>query len=235
MMLSITSSGIDLPNLSLPYRLAVASHKGGTGRTTTACSIAWLWGQNGLKVLLVDACRTKAASMVAVSARGECPWKNVVITDTMPDYTSYEIQEYDVVIVDCPPLTEPEAQEVLHVTDGILLTCLADVLCLRTLPNSTEAIRLARQHNNKLKVLGILLTHYDDEDESQERTMAKLQESQMALTFDPPVPMQPEIREWPLRPGSDLPPGDARAAYAKLTFEMKQKIGIGKARTLVVA
>jgi cellulose biosynthesis protein BcsQ len=115
------------------------------------------------------------------------------------------------------------------------LTCLADVLCLRTLPSSTVAIRQARDENPNLKVLGILLTHFDGEDSNQERTLEKLRESQMTLTFEPPVPMQPELREWPLRPGCDMPPGDARAAYAKLTGEMKKKIGIGKARTMVIA
>ena len=28
-----------------PFVLAIGSHKGGTGRTTTACALAWLWGQ----------------------------------------------------------------------------------------------------------------------------------------------------------------------------------------------
>jgi cellulose biosynthesis protein BcsQ len=234
MTLTVTAAGNNVAGMPLPYRLAVASHKGGTGRTTTACAIAWLWGQNGLKVMLVDACRTKAASMVAVDGRGSCPWKNVTFVTEMPDYGNWE-GEADVVVVDCPPLTEPESQDVLATSDGILLTCLADVLCLRTLPSSTDAVRTARQTNAALKVLGILLTHYDDNDPAQERTLLKLQESQMALTFDPPVPMQPEIREWPLRPGMDMPPGEARAAYAKLTGEMKKKIGIGKARTMVVA
>lgn len=234
MTLTVTAMGTDVATMPLPYRLAVASHKGGTGRTTTACAVAWLWGQNGLKVLLVDACRTKAASMVAIAARGQCPWKNVTFTTEMPDYEAFD-GEYDVVVVDCPPLTEPESQDVLQVSDGVLLTCLADVLCLRTLPSSTDAVRQARQANPSLKVLGILLTHFDEDDEQQQRTLTKLQESQMALTFDPPVPMQPEVREWPLRPGSDLPPGEARAAYAKLTNEMKKKIGIGKARTMIVA
>ncbi len=234
MQVSTTAMGNEMSSTGMPYRLAVASHKGGTGRTTTACAVSWLWGQNGLRVLLVDACRTKAASMIAIDARGDCPWKNVTFCNTMPTFDRYDL-ECDVVVVDCPPLTEPEAQDVLRCCDGVLLTCLADVLCLRTLPSSTVAIRQAREDNPSLKVLGILLTHFDDEDENQERTLCKLRESQMTLTFEPPVPMQPELREWPLRPGCDMPPGDARAAYAKLTGEMKKKIGIGKARTMVVA
>ena len=70
MKVSTTAMGNEMSSTGMPYRLAVASHKGGTGRTTTACAVSWLWGQNGLRVLLVDACRTKAASMIAIDARG---------------------------------------------------------------------------------------------------------------------------------------------------------------------
>ena len=69
---------------SPPYVLAVTSHKGGTGRTTLACGLAWLWGQRGLNVCLVDADPVKAAVLVAAGPDGICPWANVTWSPPRP-------------------------------------------------------------------------------------------------------------------------------------------------------
>ena len=53
----------------------------------------------------------------------------------------------DVVLVDSPPLVTPEAVPVLRRTGGIVLTCHAEPLSLRTIPAAVGALAAARIHN----------------------------------------------------------------------------------------
>ena len=95
-----------------PYVLAVISHKGGTGRTTLAMALAWLWGQRGLNVTLVDADPVKAASIVAAGASGVCPWTNVNLVIAHDGEAAIPLGQ-DIVILDTPAATEPLVQKVL--------------------------------------------------------------------------------------------------------------------------
>ena len=76
-----------------PYVLAVASHKGGTGRTTAALALAWLWGRAGRRVTLADADPARAAGLVARGPSGECDWPNVRYHDGFPELTDDEADE----------------------------------------------------------------------------------------------------------------------------------------------
>ena len=67
-----------------PFFLAIGSHKGGTGRTTTACALAWLWGQDGFRVTLADADPVQAAGLIALDESGQCPWSNVTYLPEFP-------------------------------------------------------------------------------------------------------------------------------------------------------
>ena len=56
-----------------PFVLAIGSHKGGTGRTTTACALAWLWGHAGFRVTIVDADPVRAAGLIALAGPAAPP------------------------------------------------------------------------------------------------------------------------------------------------------------------
>src|SRR5262245_62637672 len=136
-----------------PFLLAVGSHKGGTGRTTTACALAWLWGRAGFRVTLADADPIRAAALLALDESGECPWPNVSYREGLPDPEDWDP---DVVVVDCPSLMDPEVPSVLQRCRGVVLTCLADPLSLRTVPAAAAALATARVANPRLELLGVL-------------------------------------------------------------------------------
>ena len=107
------------------YVLTIGSHKGGTGRTTTALALAWLWGRDGLRVTVADADPIRAAGLIALDESGDCPWPNVRYVAGLPGPGDPAL-DADVVLVDCPPLLSPEAVPILRRTAGVVLTCHAD-------------------------------------------------------------------------------------------------------------
>jgi chromosome partitioning protein len=199
----------------MAYVLAVGSHKGGTGRTTTAMTLAWCWGQRGKRVTLVDADPIRAASLVAVGASGMCDWRNVRFRGGLPP-TNDLAYRGDYIVIDCPSLLEPEAQTVLAQCDGLIVCCLADPLSLRTVPAASSAINAAQATNARLDLLGILIGIYDASDAIQTAMLNRLRQTHGELLLEPPVPIQPEMREWPLDPGTEPPAGPALEAYRKL-------------------
>ena len=193
-----------------PYLLAVAGHKGGTGRTTTAAALAWWWGQHGRRVTLHDADAARTAGFLALSPDQTCPWPNVT-------YRTGSLQPTDgLTVIDCPPLLAEGSDELLRRADGVLLSCVADPLSLQTVPAAAAAVAKARQTNAKLELLGIVVGQYAAADEMQSAILERLRKLHGQLLLDPPVPDRPELRNWALTPGAPLPEGPARAAFAEL-------------------
>jgi cellulose biosynthesis protein BcsQ len=206
-----------------PYNLVITSHKGGTGRTTLALATAWLWGQRGLNVTLLDADPVKAATLVATGPDGSCPWPNVnLITSRNGRYRIPPHQ--DVVVIDSPPATEPLAQEFLHTADGVVVCCLADSLSLNTLPAATRAVLRAREANEDLEILGIAANIFSPSDLSQNRALTQLRGAPGGLFVEPAIPNRPELRDWPLSPGAELPAGPGKQAFRALADLFRDKI-----------
>jgi|GEM_PF-2462977 cellulose biosynthesis protein BcsQ len=223
MMSSTASTGKNHLGDHPPYVLAITSHKGGTGRTTLAAGIAWLWGQRGLKIALVDADPVRAATLLALNAEGVCPWPNVHVVVAQQGVAKIP-PGMDAVIIDSPPATEPLAQRVFAKADGVVICSLADSLALNTLPAATRAVREARETNPDLDLLGIAVNIFNSSDLSQSRCLSALRGARGGLFVEPPIPARPELREWPLHPGSELPDGPGRVALRALADTFRDQI-----------
>jgi cellulose biosynthesis protein BcsQ len=197
-----------------PYVLAVASHKGGTGRTTTALSLAWAFAQAGRSVSFIDADAQRSASLMALDAGGKCQWPGVRFRAGLEALG--EELDGDLVVVDSPPLTDRTSRPVLHLADGLVLTCLADPLSIRTIPAAAGVIESAKTVNSSLDLLGILICIYNAQDPVQAAMMDRLGESHPDILLRPAIPFQTELRDWPLRPGTPPPGGSAADAFAAL-------------------
>ena len=195
-----------------PFVLAIASHKGGTGRTTTACALAWLWGQAGLRVALADADPVRAARLIATDGGGECPWDNVRYFDGLPEPDSGA----DLVIADCPSLMDAAVEPVLRHCHSVVLTCVADPLSLRTVPAAARVLATARVSNPRLELLGVLIGLYNSLDVIQAPMLGKLRQMHGDLLLTPPIPYDPGIRDWAANPGSPLPVSRAADAFASV-------------------
>jgi cellulose biosynthesis protein BcsQ len=217
--------------VSRPYVLAIVSHKGGTGRTAAALSLAWSFARAGRKVSLVDADPQRSTSIIALNAQGQCTWPNVrffagleALAEPLPG---------DLVVIDSPPLTDRTSRPVLHVSNGLVLTCLADPLSIRTVPAAATIIEAAKNANPELDLLGLLLCIYNAQDPVQNAMMSRLTESHKDLLLEPAIPYQATMRNWPLHPGSDPPAGAATEAFGVLARNLDPKTrapSVGAAR-----
>jgi cellulose biosynthesis protein BcsQ len=205
------------------YLLAVGSHKGGTGRTTAALALAWLWGRDGLRVTLADADPIRAAGLIALDDSGTCPWPNVRYVSGLPEPGDSAL-DADVVLIDCPPLLAPEAAPLLGRVAGVVLTCHADPLSLRTVPAAAGVLAAARIQNPTIELIGVLIGGYNAEDVVQAPMLGRLQHMHGDLLLEPPIPDDPAMRDWALGPGSGLPAGRAADAFAAVAQRLRELI-----------
>jgi cellulose biosynthesis protein BcsQ len=210
------------------YTLAVAGHKGGTGRTTAALALSWCWGQSGHAVTLIDADPTGSCGLVARGDSGRCEWPNVRLLDGFPA-DARQLPDRGLAVIDCPSLSDPAAPPILEQADALVLCVLPDPLALRTVPNCAATIERARVANPRLELLGILAAIYDNLDATQTEMLERLRARHGELLLEPPVPLRPELRDWPLRPGAALPAGPAREAYLTVARQLEHWVrpGVG--------
>jgi cellulose biosynthesis protein BcsQ len=197
----------------------MGSHKGGTGRTTAACALAWLWGRDGFRVLLADADPAQAAGKIALDRTGSCSWANVsywsaASGSTLSDRLSGS--DIDLAIVDCPPIRSPAVQEALQCAHGVVLTCLADPLSLRTVPAAASAIATARVAKPRLELLGLVIGIHNGGDFVQASMLERLRRMHGEALLEPPIPYDAALRDWPLTPGADLPGGRAAQGFGSI-------------------
>lgn len=203
-----------------PYTLVLGSHKGGTGRTTCALALAYLWGQSGLNVTLIDADPVGAARLVALDGDGICHWEGVRFFAHLPD-SSRDLQESDLVLIDAPPLTERSAQRVLRQAESVIVTSLADPLSLRTIPRAVAAIQQAQSHNSKLSLLGLVIGNCHEQNRLQKLLLQQLRRSHSQLLLEPAICYQREVSDWATKPGSPLPEGPAKECYQALANRLE--------------
>jgi cellulose biosynthesis protein BcsQ len=205
------------------YLLAVGSHKGGTGRTTAALALAWLWGREGMRVTFADADPIHAAALIALDESGACPWPNVTYVAGLPEPGDPAL-EGDVVLVDCPPLLAPDAGPILRRAAGVVLTCHADPLSLRTVPAAAGVLAAARIQNPTVELIGVLIGGYNGDDPVQAPMLGRLRQMHGELLLEPPVPDDPAMRDWALAPGSGLPAGRAADAFATVARRLRDLV-----------
>ena len=194
------------------YTLALASHKGGSGTTTAAAAVSWLLGQQGYRVALVDVHPAGSVRLLAETQAGVCPWPNVSVHDYREYENGFDL-DTDLVVLDCPPLTEQAALPALELVDGLVLSCRADLLSLRTLSAVQKFLEKAEQQIPNLSFLGTIINLFDREDTKQQQLFANLLDSQGDLLIRPPVAWQESLCDWALSPGSPLPEGSGTTAY----------------------
>jgi hypothetical protein len=83
-------------------------------------------------------------------------------------------------------------------------------------PAAAAAIDAARGDNPRLGMLGILVGIYNSRDAVQATMLDRLRQGHRDLLLQPVVPIQPEVRQWPMSPGSPPPQGPALDSFAEI-------------------
>ena len=158
--------------------IAVATMKGGTGKTTTAAALISGATIKGLRVLGIDfdaQCNltfimggsTEHGSIlqgvnIQHTPSGDlCAGGMDIATVSDPDALENrlkQIKDYDLVIIDCPPNLGQPLVCALRAASEVLIPLQADSLSLQGLYQMCDTIRKA---NKEAKIAGVFLTRYN--------------------------------------------------------------------------
>jgi cellulose biosynthesis protein BcsQ len=211
-----------------PYVLAITSHRGGTGRTTLCAGLAWHWSQHGNKVALVDANPVSALKYLVCDPDGSESWPGVRLV-AAPHGLQTTPEDADIILIDCPPITEPLCQQSLALADGVLVAIGSDPYSLASLAQAGTRFKEWLRMQPTVELLGLVVPMVAPAINHQGRGLARLQEIE-TLLVGPAVPVRREFRDWPLTPGSAPPPGPANDALEVLAWDI---LGLVQARTEV--
>ena len=99
---------------------------------------------------------------------------------------------------------DPDIQSVFGRCHGVVLTCLADPLSLRTVPAAAGVLGTARVANPRLELLGVLIGQYSAFDLMQAPMLARLRQMHGELMLEPPVPHEQDINGLAFSPDGRL-------------------------------
>ena len=198
--------------------VGVASHKGGTGRTTLTLGLAWALGQAGRRVGLVDAAPTPTHDLIACDAAGRCAWPGVERFESVAE--ARDSDGLELVLVDLPPLLSRPAAASLRRCDAVLLTCLPDPLALRTLVAATRACEAAVAERPEFAVLGVVVGLFNEATPHHRAVLEELMRFDPDLVVEPPVPVDPALGRWAMAPGSAPAEGPGREVLLRLAEEL---------------
>ena len=108
----------------MKLRIAVANHKGGSGKTTTTMLLAGTFASDTFKVGVIDLDPQGSATLWA-QASDRFP--AVVVPATAGTLTKAleQLQDCDMVLIDCPPSsTAPETLAALAVANLAVIPCM---------------------------------------------------------------------------------------------------------------
>src|SRR5438067_680073 len=205
--------------------IAVISHKGGAGKTTSAVQIAEELARRGQRTLLVDADRQQGAGLLlGIDAPAGCVQRTVVpnldylgsarLTDLeIADCYAGFANRFDVGVVDTPSLDDPLARGWLREASAALMVLQVDPLTVKTLPSALNTLEVVRAFKPSIQILGLLPTMFDASEEAHGKLLAELLSRRPDAVFTPVVPADPGLMH--RANAAECPPvGDAaRQAY----------------------
>jgi cellulose biosynthesis protein BcsQ len=166
--------------------LAIISHKGGAGKTSSAVMLAEDFARRGVRVVLVDADRHKGASLMlgieqpsGTLQQTRDPKLRYLCSSGLPlkelPAKSQELAaQFDLAVVDTPSLDDPLAKGWIQLSTDILVVIPVEPISVRTMDSADNALDNISRMNPQIRVLGILPTMFDESDATQRSLMLEL-------------------------------------------------------------
>lgn len=215
-----------------PVVLGVISHKGGTGKTTTALELARSWIRqadgSARRILLVDTDPVQAAATLLglePPAPGEiqaCPQEGLFYVHWLPAgwphparWPESFLSGWDVVVVDTPSLQNPLTVQLLPLFNALLMTLTLEPASMRVLEQG--AILLERRLDpHRQRLLGVLVTRYQPDAALQTSLYASLQREYVGILLPETIPEDPSAWNESLLEQVSGAPAAYRLAYREL-------------------
>lgn len=180
--------------------IAVISHKGGAGKTTTAVQLAEELARRGQRTLLVDADRQQGAGLLlGIDSPAGCVQQTSVpqldylgsarLTDLeVADCYASIADRFDLGIVDTPSLDDALARAWLREAAAALMVLQVDPLTVKTLPSALNTLEVVRAFKPSIVLLGLLPTMFNQEEAAHRSLLAELLSRRPEAVFTPVVP-----------------------------------------------
>jgi len=143
--------------------LACVGQKGGTGKTTTAISLAVEWARRGERVLLVDT-DTQGSVLTWADVAAERGAEHVPAVTALGAQLRAQLAPlrsgFTVVVIDCPPAHGERQRAALMVCDVAVLPSGPDATELWALTSSADLVRDALTVRPQIKA-AVLITRKD--------------------------------------------------------------------------
>lgn len=219
---------------SRPVVLGLISHKGGTGKTTTALELARSWAENGQRVLFVDADPAQAAAAlldIKAPPLGEFqPVAGLHYVHWQPDswpqparWPQAFLKGWDLVVVDTPSLQNALTVQLLPILDALLLTLTLEPACMRVLEQG--AILLERKLDPlRQRLLGVIVTRYQPLSALQKSLYSTLQREYVGILLPDPIPEDSYVWHEALKPEERNPKSPAISAYQVLAARVHSQL-----------
>jgi chromosome partitioning protein len=185
--------------------LAVISHKGGVGKTTSAVLLAEELAAQGYRTLLVDADRQQGAGLLLEvgTPTGEVQRTRLASLDYLGSARLTDAQvaqraaavadRYDMGIVDTPSLDDSMARAWLQQATAALMILQVEPLTVKTFPNALQTLDGVRHLNPLIELVGLLPTMFDPSQETHRTCLTELLTRRPESVFTPVVPVDPGL------------------------------------------
>jgi chromosome partitioning protein len=152
--------------------IAVAHHKGGAGKTTTAVNLAACWGAEGMRVLLID-CDPQGAATASLGVDAEALQCQALAPVA---------GRYDMILLDCPPSLDLLAVNTLVAADAVLIPTPPRLLDVRGIPALLEVMVDVRASlNPALRLLGVVVVQCEPRLSDTQTVLAALAEEGLPI------------------------------------------------------
>lgn len=222
--------------------LAVISHKGGAGKTSSAVMLAEDLAARGLRVVLVDADRQRGAGLLLGI---EQPTQSVMQTQNprlryfccsgtplreLPAKAQELDGLFDVAVVDTPSLDDPLARAWMQLSNAALMLIPIEPVSLKTLEAADAALENAKRLNPNIQHLGILATMFDEEDSQHRTLILELRSQRSHDLIAEPIPLDPDLAHRAAQKAEQRtqPTEATRRAYHVTGDFIIQSMGLGK-------
>jgi cellulose biosynthesis protein BcsQ len=205
--------------------LAVMSHKGGVGKTTSAVVLAEELAAKGYRTLLVDADRQQGAGLLLEVGppTGEIQQTLVSGLDYLGSgrFTETDVaakaaaanDRYDIGIVDTPAVDDDLARSWLQQATATLMIMQVEPLTVKTFPNALTTLETVRRMNPLIELVGLLPTMFDSSEATHRTCLTELLTRRPESVFTPPVPVDAGLMHRGAGAGAPEIQPAARQAY----------------------
>jgi chromosome partitioning protein len=207
--------------------VAVISHKGGAGKTSSSVMLAEDLAARGQRVVLIDADRQRGAGLLLGLDQ---PNQSVQQTQhsrlryfccagvplrELPAKSEELSGLFDVAVVDTPSLDDPLARAWIQLSTAALMLIPVEPVSLKTLEGAESALEGAKRLNPSIQLLGVLPTMFNAEDSNQRTLLLELKARSPDTVLSEPIPHDLELAQRAAQaPSKKAQPAEAtRRAY----------------------